>query len=389
MLHTVIHALDSSSRQLAILRDNGTITVNEWAGRKHSLLPDCTIPNFFTWQFHYRKGENSIPLWRVLMGAKYNGSEASDGRDVVFALLGLTPAHDKLLPNYSLSIPEVYISVTEVLLSQGFLRILWSCAQTRKIVGLPTWVPDYASKWQLLYRAHFGSESVMAANIKADTLFNAATSLPPTLSFKSEADAGLFTATGTQYATVSEVISELCQSPTTEMDWDPERFLSTFIDHISLLISVAQKFLGDYKAGLGDDESLAVITRLLFMDRDVSQQRGRRLSQIPRAMNAYISFMYRKLARESMSMDEIMTCVGIHEMLLGRTLFTTKDGKAGNCPMETKPDDIVVVIYGAELPVILRPVESGRYELVGTTYVEGIMDGEALEGAESRTFDIR
>jgi hypothetical protein len=31
------------------------------------------------------------------------------------------------------------------------------------------------------------------------------------------------------------------------------------------------------------------------------------------------------------------------------------------------------------VPLILRPTESGSFEVVGDTYVQGIMDGEVLD----------
>lgn len=40
---------------------------------------------------------------------------------------------------------------------------------------------------------------------------------------------------------------------------------------------------------------------------------------------------------------------------------------------------LVCVIFGCDVPLVLRPVGS-HYELIGDCYVEGIMEGEAMEG---------
>jgi len=69
----------------------------------------------------------------------------------------------------------------------------------------------------------------------------------------------------------------------------------------------------------------------------------------------------------------------------------------GTRPLET--GDLVVVLYGLDTPCVLRRVRAGEggesekddggcegqenYEFVGTAYVHGLMDGEALDLVES------
>lgn len=72
-----------------------------------------------------------------------------------------------------------------------------------------------------------------------------------------------------------------------------------------------------------------------------------------------------------------------------RTLFHLDEGRIGIVPVKMQTGDVVVTVNGAELPFVLRPVDSGRYTLVGTAYVDGITDGDALQGnPEFRTFGI-
>ena len=56
--------------------------------------------------------------------------------------------------------------------------------------------------------------------------------------------------------------------------------------------------------------------------------------------------------------------------------------------------DLIVVLYGANIPFLLRPIEplvghhengdhsSERYHLIGECFVEGFMDGEAFRQEE-------
>jgi hypothetical protein len=53
-------------------------------------------------------------------------------------------------------------------------------------------------------------------------------------------------------------------------------------------------------------------------------------------------------------------------------------------------DDVIAAFSGVDRLYVLRPVEGGRYRLVGDAYVDGLMFGEAYEGvdADEVVYDI-
>lgn len=72
--------------------------------------------------------------------------------------------------------------------------------------------------------------------------------------------------------------------------------------------------------------------------------------------------------------------------------FTTSNGMVGLCPWMAQEADIVTLLYGGEIPFLLRPVtqeaatnhaaiakDATCFELIGECYVEGIMYGELLK----------
>jgi hypothetical protein len=75
----------------------------------------------------------------------------------------------------------------------------------------------------------------------------------------------------------------------------------------------------------------------------------------------------------------------------GNCMFTDEDGRVGLCPSGSKVGDLVVVLYGGNVPYLLRSKLSERgqgagdrqgnssdeYYFVGECYAEGLMDGEA------------
>jgi len=68
----------------------------------------------------------------------------------------------------------------------------------------------------------------------------------------------------------------------------------------------------------------------------------------------------------------------------GRKLFGTAKGYLGIGEILLQTGDLVCVLFGAGVPMILRPI--GRsYRVVGECYLHGIMEGEALAEGLSRS----
>jgi hypothetical protein len=61
-----------------------------------------------------------------------------------------------------------------------------------------------------------------------------------------------------------------------------------------------------------------------------------------------------------------------------RRFCTTTRGRLACLPRGAKEDDLICVLYGGEVPYVLRPQQPGFYTVVGECYVNGIMHGEAL-----------
>jgi hypothetical protein len=70
----------------------------------------------------------------------------------------------------------------------------------------------------------------------------------------------------------------------------------------------------------------------------------------------------------------------MHDALVYRRLFITKSGTLGLGPRTMSPGDSIVILYGHNMPVVLRQLEftEGKYKFVGACYVYGVLDGEAV-----------
>lgn len=72
-----------------------------------------------------------------------------------------------------------------------------------------------------------------------------------------------------------------------------------------------------------------------------------------------------------------------------RLLYATAKGRIGIGPTKLCLADQVWILPGSTMPLILRPVGEGRFEVIGESYVYGVMFGEAVPDGEVELTDIK
>jgi hypothetical protein len=78
----------------------------------------------------------------------------------------------------------------------------------------------------------------------------------------------------------------------------------------------------------------------------------------------------------------------IPEVLSGRSLFRTGECYFGLAPPTAQSGDVVVVLLGCHSPMVLRPSEDGRYQVIGEAYGDEFANGEALLGQLPEKIDL-
>ena len=70
----------------------------------------------------------------------------------------------------------------------------------------------------------------------------------------------------------------------------------------------------------------------------------------------------------------------------GRRFYSTSKNYIGTGPEAAQTGDQIWILYGGKVPFLLRPVagEINRYQLLGESYVHGVMFGEAMEELKSK-----
>lgn len=81
-----------------------------------------------------------------------------------------------------------------------------------------------------------------------------------------------------------------------------------------------------------------------------------------------------------------MVGVGLGSEIIGKSLgrlpFITRKGHLVLGAEYIKRGDFLALIKGAQVPFILRCNSNKQYQLIGEAYVDGIMDGKAMQNCK-------
>ena len=312
-------------------------------------------------RYYSETGERE-PLWSLLERTCMSGSavislNATDPRDKIYGLLGLATDTEQLgiLPDYEKSIIEVYTDTSRKLIATGETSILSRCQQSKRIEGLPSWVPDFASDIPPAYGASRRTRSLFSA--PSNTQF-------PGLSLSPHSDPHSIVLSGVMVGIITDVGSV----------WTPELGSTWSWKDATLLIHEVEVFCKQSPLFTSPEQALDASMRIPCADQQNDGRTTRRASSSICSQYAKIKL----IGEFGSDHDAIMYR---HAMTLQRDRrpFLSNGGHVGLAPARTEPGDCICIIFGSPVPYILRASTEGKFVLIGEAYVHGIMDGEWLD----------
>ena len=325
--------------------------------------------------------------------------KATDPRDKIYGLLGLADDRDRLKefgiqPDYTQSCRDLYISVAVALLQQGHISALSLIQFPKAQAGLPSWVPDWSKPLKSSIQAtgtdHMTHEPEFRASgtfIPTKPVFNLAGAMP-------------------SVSLSASICDEVYEVSTTLVEFYPlkdESILPRLVRAKRLLTeSIRLTFLrGNLYRTIKERIRAAARTvagEIGYNDNGkwdrIGNQRYRTALSLlaipindPDEANLFDGKFLKLLMSEGLQPEINMLAVGkyigdIEAKSRGRKLFVTTKGHLGLGPDHLESGDLVTVLFGCQVPFLLRKSVNGKYEVVGEAYVDGIMDGEAVVGKE-------
>lgn len=348
---------------------------------------------------------------RVLKLVTDMGSSSfQDSRDRVFGCLGLIQAIvpdanlDSILPDYTIETSEVLTAFARLLYENIYeLEYIFSLAgfNPKSQNDLPTWAPDFARPTQ------------RSALIALDILGNSQGSynssrLFPVPQCQAKMDGKALVLSGARFGVVDEVVE--VQKPR----WFSAEWFFRYCDQDGVYVKTGQKFAEAVILTLSVDNAhhrrqqsqrsqsggaaghVAATARAWYLQvLAIMQRRG----LIPETSLDTLSAAARRHPEWLPTADQVRDAFkGItndNEALMAlrqnewdyqvtlfvdkRRLFLTKDGLLCLGPELARSGDEVWIVRGSRVPVLLRKTMDGNgYNLIGETYVHGVMYGEAV-----------
>ncbi|CAN9195532.1 unnamed protein product [Alternaria alternata] len=328
-------------------------TVEAFADMLHSFRAPLTI---LLLRSHVQsKGDpssnNILPIVSLL-----RGHESKDPRDKIYGMLALAAAEASqlsLAPDYHQGTENLYTKLAlSFILNTRELKVFMCILPRPRVLHLPSWVPDWTIPIDLdlltwhtrmrfsgMYKAHRlkPADCVVGTNT---TSLRIAGSIVDSVK-------QIVTTSGS-YRRKMQTVVKVAQS------W-PHTGGTRCIDHGSPRESLALILCGSIIGG----ERVHSFSELLFFDQWVARMT---LSPFD------ITYPNHQVAQFDHSVSLTSN---------GRRFMLSEGNRMGWVPENTTFGDVIAVLTGSGDPVVLRPGKDG-YVVIGTAYVHGIMDGEAM-----------
>lgn len=110
---------------------------------------------------------NSQSLLTALVQGR--GAQATDPRDKVFAVMGMTPTI--INPDYSKAIFDVYVEAAESVEPENMVAMLCCVDHSQPIAARPSWVPDWSTPRQTTALGYSSSSQGVYQNAKFSKLW--------------------------------------------------------------------------------------------------------------------------------------------------------------------------------------------------------------------------
>ena len=326
--------------------------------------------------------------------------ESTDPRDKIIALLSVAADQEELeglgvFPDYTKSCKETYTIAMAALLRQGHMPMLSLCQSPKLQPDLPSWVPDWSR-----------SMTDMLQDVENDhmTLYPKFSASGPALCgspitiVKRDGKIEGISVVGCVYDEIFEVgffPGRACsrEVPILETYSWPVEWLAEILrlthhkkrsygNFNDCLRAAVRTSIGE--VGYNNDARLVRVGDDRFLEAVILLQNGLQFIK-----DHGIKKDFQQLLANPAIKERIRGKVAPRERLgseiigksLGRLPFITEKGHLLLSSEYVMRGDLIALIKGAQVPFVLRHHGKSHYHLISEAYVDGIMDGEAMESS--------
>ncbi|KAK4213207.1 heterokaryon incompatibility protein-domain-containing protein [Rhypophila decipiens] len=308
--------------------------------------------------------------------------QATDPRDKLYAIRGLVADGEIVTPDYTKPFEQVVRDYAlKPIQAHSSLNVLLGNRFMEQPFFTPSWVPDILAE---------DRRTAIGLAPSSTTPYHAAGDTDPIITHDNMSD--VLSCRAALVGTINKVIGLL-------MAGEGPGFDNPMSNYVSLGQDQVFNALRQFYRALGDDRSREIFWRTLCIDADTSDTFGSEsMTPAPAEYGAQFRVMFNLQGGTDAIPENFLPgedavqryrsfiapfSKGLEAALINRSFITTRNGQVhrmGIGPYLAKEGDIVVVLFGANLCVVLRPVQGeDRYKVLGHSYIQGIMKGELVK----------
>ncbi|KAI9646426.1 hypothetical protein NHQ30_004418 [Ciborinia camelliae] len=282
------------------------------------------------------------------------GRHCSDPRDKIYGILGLVPPPivDAIRCDYSVPISEVYKSaIIGYVTVTNKLDLLQQCRLDQRFKDGPSWVPNwYFEDNNVIIGVDLGR--CPSGCSSAQTRYLAPNGLESIGIYCTKVSSVKIKSSGNARETFQAI-----------RQWEPEGL-----------------YCRDYVAG---GSLIDAFLETIYQGRTKERYPWFRLPHVENLRRSYLD----AVAKDNRNEEAVLSYV--YGLDFGPMAFImTEEGYMGTGPLGVEKGDYVCVLLGTDLPMILRPTPSGEFLVVGSYFIHGLMDGEAILGPVPSTCKV-
>lgn len=326
--------------------------------------------------------------WPLIKLLRANmASQATDPRDHVFALLGVSEEamEPELQPDYKKGVEEVYKRVGRYMAGKGLAYFLLACTTSHSIPNWPSWIPRWHEVGvhtldpERTFTA--AGQSIQGFQCQANYTLLTQGIIVDTIVFRGSSGIRIdslerLESPGSQENTVLKGITEAFFMLLPLFPYATGESMATILTRLSVCdcrLGKPQQAPVEYQQGLARYLSLAKANLHLRRHQDADHE-------LP----------YRVLAMMFDAMPELTSFNEVEDITWAREFeaaaftrygmhirYATGKGYIGQTVPGAQIGDRVALLRGCNVPLILRPTADDGYTFVDTCYLHGIMHGEA------------
>ena len=351
-----------------------------------------------------------------------NSFRSTDPRDKIFALIGMSPAGfdpgiwpEQLAPNYARSVQDVYAAAAKYCIQQtDSLSVLAQFAHTKEAGSTPSrrCFPSWVPRWDLADSTH--RISAFSLHREPEGLrnltekFNEA-SKRIKITMDHDAPLRILRVRGMQVDTINICLPTVLSDQAKFHAGVPERHGEYLLKLIPQLYTMSKKHVRHFPRSFNHTFFLVTTAGLTREHRDARIEPRKHYEFIENlaeewtkcqsapddaAAASFASSLllphcsdespFHRQCRHEPDNIQRLACywdryIFALQRLMNRRLFITSSGHLGLGPASMMSGDTVAILFGGNVPYILRPLENKQWHFVGECYLDGYMDGEALD----------